>query len=379
MALMIEGGRVPSRWAERVKSRPVASIESRASRAHGLSLALINNMPDPALEDTEMQFFELLDVASGNLPVTIQLYSLRGLSRSERGQQHLSNFYRDFDDLWKSRFDGVIITGTEPREPNLRDEPYWRLLTQVFDWAEESTTSTVLSCLAAHASVLHGDGVSRHRLPDKQFGVFESKRICDHALLDGGTVAVRFPHSRWNEVREDELTAAGYDGAYEVRGRRRRLVCEEEEEKPLRTFPGASRVLRTDSAEGVSARCKEISAAGTGNVSDDAARILRCFGCPADERVSREGIGRSERRDHGVFSGIGSQRTGEFMACLGDERISQLAAVHGVAQSGKCSVRSRDGFPRPASGKTVRRVLNSRYKTAAWWSSIGYDNLKTCM
>jgi homoserine O-succinyltransferase/O-acetyltransferase len=210
MALIIECGRVPSRWAERVKSRPLASIESRESRTHGLSLALINNMPDPALEDTEMQFFELLDVASGDLLVTIQLYSLRGLPRSERGQQHLNSFYRDFDDLWKRRFDGVIITGTEPHEPNLRDEPYWRLLTQVFDWAEENTTSTVLSCLAAHASVLHGDGVSRHRLPDKQFGVFESKRICDHALLDRGTVVVRFPHSRWNEVREDELTAAGY-------------------------------------------------------------------------------------------------------------------------------------------------------------------------
>lgn len=210
MALIIEGGRVPTRWAERVKSRPVVSIESHVSRPHGLSLALINNMPDPALEDTEMQFFELLDVASGDLPVTIQLYSLRGLLRSERGQQHLNSFYRDFDDLWKSRFDGVIITGTEPREPNLRDEPYWRLLTQVFDWAEENTTSTVLSCLAAHASVLHGEGVSRHRLPDKQFGVFESKRICDHALLDKSTLAVRFPHSRWNEVREDELTASGY-------------------------------------------------------------------------------------------------------------------------------------------------------------------------
>jgi homoserine O-succinyltransferase len=210
MALIIEGGRVPSRWAERVKARPAVSIESRASRAECLRLALINNMPDPALEDTEMQFFELLDVASGELPLTIQLYSLAGLPRGERGQQHLSSFYCDFSDLWKHTFDGVIVTGTEPREPNLRDELYWRLLTNVFDWAEQNTTSTVLSCLAAHASVLHGDGVSRYRLPDKRFGVFESHKTCDHALLEGGASAVRFPHSRWNEVREEELAAAGY-------------------------------------------------------------------------------------------------------------------------------------------------------------------------
>jgi homoserine O-succinyltransferase/O-acetyltransferase len=214
MPLIVEGRRVPTRWAEaqaeRVKSRATAPLAGRAIGPGNLRLALINNMPDPALEDTEMQFFELLDGASGDLPVNVELYSLAGLARGERAQQHLNSFYCDFNDLWKSRFDGVIITGTEPREPNLRDEPYWGLLTQVFDWVEENTTSAVLSCLAAHASVLHGDAVSRHRLPDKQFGVFESSRTCDHALLSGGANAVRFPHSRWNEVREGELIAAGY-------------------------------------------------------------------------------------------------------------------------------------------------------------------------
>ena len=34
-----------------------------------LNIALINNMPDAALEDTELQFFDLLDDASGDLPV----------------------------------------------------------------------------------------------------------------------------------------------------------------------------------------------------------------------------------------------------------------------------------------------------------------------
>jgi homoserine O-succinyltransferase/O-acetyltransferase len=210
MPLIIEGGRVPTRWTERMKSRPAAVPESRNSNGDCLRLALINNMPDPALEDTEMQFFELVENGSGSSPVSIKLYSLAGLARGERGQQHLADFYFDFNDLWNDQFDGVIITGTEPREPNLRDEPYWRLLTQVFDWAEQNTASTVLSCLAAHASVLHGDGVSRHRLPDKQFGVFESAKTCDHSLLQGGIPVVRFPHSRWNEVRENELTAAGY-------------------------------------------------------------------------------------------------------------------------------------------------------------------------
>lgn len=210
MPLIIESGRVPSRWAERMSSRPVLSIDSRTRRAQGIKLALINNMPDPALEDTELQFFELLDIASADFPVFVKLYSLTGIPRTDRGQRHLNSFYCEFDDLWNSRFDGIIITGTEPREPNLRDEPYWRLLADVFDWAGENTTSTVLSCLAAHAGVLHCDGINRHRLPDKQFGVFESNKTCDHGLTKDMAAVVRFPHSRWNEVRKDELAACGY-------------------------------------------------------------------------------------------------------------------------------------------------------------------------
>ena len=206
MPLIIEGGRIPTRWAEKGTS----FIGGQVGRGECLSLALINNMPDPALEDTELQFFELLDIASGDVPVIVKLYSLTGVPRTDRGQRHLNSFYFDFDDLWISRFDGVIVTGTEPRQPNLQDEPYWDLLTEVFDWAKENTSSTVLSCLAAHASVLHGDGIARHRLADKQFGVFDSTRKCEHALTSRIADRIRFPHSRWNEVRANDLTSCGY-------------------------------------------------------------------------------------------------------------------------------------------------------------------------
>jgi homoserine O-succinyltransferase len=211
MPLIIEGGRVPTRWAEaETKRGTLRPSDTHVRRGECISLALINNMPDPALEDTELQFFELLDVASGDVPVIIKLYSLTGIPRTDRGQRHLNSFYFDFEDLWNSRFDGVIVTGTEPHQPNLQDEPYWATLTEVFDWTKENTSSTVLSCLAAHASVLHGDGIARHRLPDKQFGVFDSARKCEHSLTSRIADRIRFPHSRWNEVRGDELTSCGY-------------------------------------------------------------------------------------------------------------------------------------------------------------------------
>lgn len=208
MSVVIEGGRVPKLL---MRNNGSQRAMSGTPKAQAITIALINNMPDAALEDTELQFFELLDAAAGDVPISFKLYSLPELPRSHAGQQHLAEFYFDIQDLLNSHFDGVIMTGTEPRQPDLQNEPYWPALTEVLDWAEQSTSSTVLSCLAAHAGVLHSDGIARHRLPDKQFGVFDYAKIRDHALTNGVGKQMQIPHSRWNEVRADELTSCGYE------------------------------------------------------------------------------------------------------------------------------------------------------------------------
>lgn len=206
--LLINGGRVPPRWLE--KKNPSSALSDAGRYRDCINLALINNMPDSALEDTEMQFFELLDAACGDLRVDLKLFSLSGVPRGERAQQHLDSFYCSTDELWHTQLDGIIMTGTEPRQPDLRQEPYWGSLVNVLNWAKENTISTVLSCLAAHAGVLATDGIERHRLPDKQFGVFQFTKGAPHELTLGTADIVRFPHSRWNEVRAEDLLACGY-------------------------------------------------------------------------------------------------------------------------------------------------------------------------
>jgi homoserine O-succinyltransferase/O-acetyltransferase len=210
MSIVIEGGRVPDLLVRKNSTHSARPTGGQHAQARGIQIALINNMPDPALEDTEVQFFELLESAAGDIPVSLKLYSLPKLPHTEGGEKHLSKFYFGIDDLLNSRFDGVIMTGTEPRQADLRNEPYWSALTEVLDWAERNTTSTVLSCLAAHAGVLYGDGIPRHRLADKQFGVFEYKTIQKHALTDDAGDRIQIPHSRWNELRADELASCGY-------------------------------------------------------------------------------------------------------------------------------------------------------------------------
>ncbi len=210
MPLVMDRDRIPAHWAAKKYLRPAESLGTSGSSADCLKVAMIINMPDPALEDTEAQFFELLGTAAISTPVDLTLYSLPNIPRGERAQQHLNSSYLDIKDLLSRRFDGVIMTGTEPRQPNLQEEPYWSFLAEVLDWAEENTTSTILSCLAAHAGVLHRDGIRRNRLPDKRFGVFNHQKVCDHPLTTGTPDLLPIPHSRWNDLREEDLLNSGY-------------------------------------------------------------------------------------------------------------------------------------------------------------------------
>jgi homoserine O-succinyltransferase len=165
-------------------------------------------MPDPALDATERQFRALLRAAD-DVTVNLTLYTLPEVPRTDFGREQVSR-YSDLRDLWKSHHDGLIVTGTEPRAADLRDEPFWESLTSVLEWAESHTYSTILSCLAAHAGILHIDGIARRPLGDKRFGVFECVRVADHPLTAAAPSQLQMPQSRWNEVPEEALLACGY-------------------------------------------------------------------------------------------------------------------------------------------------------------------------
>jgi homoserine O-succinyltransferase len=190
--------------------RKASPLEFRDSDASCLDVGIINNMPDAALEATERQFFDLLHRAAGGLVVRLTLYSLPGICRSDWGRRHVASCYSGIDDLWGSHLDGLIVTGTEPLAPSLADEPYWQSLTRVLEWADRNAHSSVWSCLAAHAAVLHIDGIARLRLGDKRFGVFDCARLSSDELIAGLPSQLQMPHSRWNDLPEKVLTSCGY-------------------------------------------------------------------------------------------------------------------------------------------------------------------------
>jgi homoserine O-succinyltransferase len=189
-------------------------IESALSRGNvmrkrDVTVGLVNNMPDAALASTERQFLDLLQAAAGDAAVRLRLYSLPEVPRAEAGRRHVSSYF-PIDKLWVSDLDGLIVTGTEPRAPTLAEEPYWGSLTRIVEWAQHNTVSSVWSCLAAHAAVLHMDGVCRYPLEDKQSGVFDCAIVADHPLTAGIRGTIRIPHSRWNALPEQALALRGY-------------------------------------------------------------------------------------------------------------------------------------------------------------------------
>src|ERR1700691_5484162 len=151
-------------------SRSASANEIHASNC--VTIGLVNTMPDPALEATERQFIDLIRAAASKTIVRLLLFSIPKIPRADTTRQDMAERYRDIAELWDAHLDGLIVTGTEPRMKNLKDEPYWATLAQVVDWARENTASTIWSCLAAHAAVLHVDGIERRPRTEKLFGVF---------------------------------------------------------------------------------------------------------------------------------------------------------------------------------------------------------------
>jgi homoserine O-succinyltransferase len=173
-----------------------------------LDIGLVNNMPDSALEATERQYSGLLSAAAPDRPVHLHLFSLPEIGRGERATAHMATLYRPVHALYHTHLDALIVTGTEPLASDLREEPYWQSLCRLVDWARDNTASTIFSCLAAHAAVLRLDGIARRPLPKKRFGVY-SETAAAHPLM-AGLHGMAVPHSRWNELREDDLAARGY-------------------------------------------------------------------------------------------------------------------------------------------------------------------------
>ena len=91
-----------------------------------LTIGLINNMPDGALQSTERQFMRLLTAAAGNNRVRFHCLALPSVRRSQPAKWRVDQKYTDIADLDHLHIDGLIVTGAEPIAATLPEEPFWQ-------------------------------------------------------------------------------------------------------------------------------------------------------------------------------------------------------------------------------------------------------------
>ena len=167
-----------------------------------LRIAILNLMPIKITTETDL--IRLLS----NTPLQVEVDFMKIKSHTSKNTpiEHMQAFYRDFDEMKKLKYDGLIVTGAPLEQMEYSEVKYWDELTEVFNWAHRNVTSTMFICWAAQAGLYHFYGVPKHATDKKVFGVFE------HHVLEpmlpifrGFDDTFYVPHSRHSEVRREDI------------------------------------------------------------------------------------------------------------------------------------------------------------------------------
>ena len=167
-----------------------------------LKIVIINLMPLKITTETDL--IRLLS----NTPLQIELDFLRMKSHTSKNTpiEHMKAFYKKFDVIKQSNYDGMIITGAPVEHLPFEDVDYWEELTEVFDWARKHVTSTLFICWAAQAGLYHHYGINKYKLDKKMFGVFEHNiHNPQNPIFRGFDDVFYVPHSRHTEIRSEDI------------------------------------------------------------------------------------------------------------------------------------------------------------------------------
>ncbi len=169
-----------------------------------LEIAVLNLMPTKV--ETETQLLRVL----GNTPLQINVQFLNTKTHVSKNtsKSHIETFYKTFDDIKDSKFDGLIITGAPVEKMAFEDVDYWDELCQIMEWSKKNVTSTFHICWGAQAALYYHYGVPKHDVPSKVFGIFEHTVVPDkkHKMLLRGFDDTFFaPHSRHTCVLKEDI------------------------------------------------------------------------------------------------------------------------------------------------------------------------------
>ena len=178
-----------------------------SSRAHAqdirpLRIVILNLMPLKITTETDL--IRLL--SNTPLQIDISFMKLRSHTSKNTPIEHMMMFYRDFADMRREKFDGMIITGAPVETMDYEQVTYWDEIVDIFDWARTHVTSTLFICWAAQAGLYHYYGVPKYPLQKKMFGIFPQQKLeAQLPIFRGFDDVFMMPHSRHTEVRRADI------------------------------------------------------------------------------------------------------------------------------------------------------------------------------
>lgn len=180
--------------------------DSRASQQdiRPLKIAVVNLMPIKVQTETDL----LRLISNTPLQVEIDLVQMSGHVSKNTPAEHLEMFYKHFNDIKSSNYDGLIITGAPVELVDFEQVDYWNELTEIMDWSKSHVTSTLYICWAAFAGMYHNYGINKYISNKKISGVYKHK-IMDrlNPLFRGFDDEFFVPHSRFTYFERSEVEA----------------------------------------------------------------------------------------------------------------------------------------------------------------------------
>ncbi|MBO7123119.1 MAG: homoserine O-succinyltransferase [Treponema sp.] len=170
-----------------------------------LKIAVVNLMPTKST--TETQLLRLLS----NTPLQVDISLIRMESHAYRNasDEYLDRFYIPSGELFKHKYDGLIITGAPVEQIPFEQVDYWKELCDIMDWSKENIFSTLYICWAAQAGLYHLFGVPKFSLPQKKFGIFKNwqREGQSDPLLRGFDDVFLMPQSRHTQIHAEDIAA----------------------------------------------------------------------------------------------------------------------------------------------------------------------------
>ena len=179
------------------------------TRAHSqeirpLRIVILNLMPLKITTETDL--VRLLS----NTPLQLDICFMKLKSHTPKNTpvEHMMMFYKDFCELSKQKFDGMIITGAPIETMDYEDVEYWSEIQNIFNWARTHVTSTMYLCWGAMAGLYHFYGIPKYPLKKKMFGIYRQYTLAPTLpIFRGFDDSFTMPQSRHTEVRREDIEA----------------------------------------------------------------------------------------------------------------------------------------------------------------------------